>query len=122
MAAKVCPYCHRDTTESGQAHGSMMLGAIIGGVIGYFVNGIWGMFIGIIVGGTALGIGPILKASKSPAPPASVSVDRIANEPPPASRQLSLAQRLTSLDEVRAKGLITDEEFAKKKADILKKA
>lgn len=51
-AAKVCPYCHRDTKESSQANGVMYSMVLLGGLAGYaFYDGV-GAFIGaILVGG-----------------------------------------------------------------------
>ena len=52
LAGKVCPWCGHDKSKDQMVYGSGMLGALLGGLLGYavysFVGAIVGGFIGLV--------------------------------------------------------------------------
>ena len=90
--------------------------ALLGGVIGYsFFDSFWGaagcFFVGYIVG--ALFGGIFAYSKKSP--------PKVAASPRPAQLPTtdSVAEKLTQLKQLHDQGLLTAEEYARKKSDIL---
>jgi len=62
----------------------------------------------------------ILSLAGAPPAPAHAPVPVAASVPPPAPSTASVEERLTGLKRFRDLGLITEEEYAKKKEEILK--
>lgn len=138
--AKVCPYCHRDTKESSEAHGIMCVLSLLGGIVGYFFNG-WG---GAIIGAALIGgIGGVIVylriQSRFSSQPAKVELvkNSALGVRAPATPQVSAekyvekslaeehgkesmqARRLATLDELKVKGLISVDEYNMKRKQII---
>ena len=110
----VCPYCQRDKSKDQAYTVVAFIFGIIGGAIGYFIFGFWG-----VVGGFFLGciIAAAVTLGGGTKPP------EVQVVPPPQSPQAddSIATKLAQLKQLRDQGLLTAEEFASKKAEILAK-
>jgi len=137
IAGKVCPHCQRDKTADVAydtryfffALGFGVLGAIIGAMIGGrsgFLGQMAGVFVGVIVGTVGGLIGALVTTKSSPqaSKPPEVRIAPPDALPVPAGPQevasADLAeQRLSRLDALRAKGLITDQEHEAKREAIL---
>lgn len=137
VTAKICPFCHRDTKESSDVHGGMIMLGLVGAGIGYLFNGIIGAFIGsVLLGGVGGAILYIRAQARAGDKPAKVEVvgradrsaragarpeeqSRAAAFSPPPTQESVQAKRLATLEELRAKELVTAEEYAKKRQQIL---
>jgi hypothetical protein len=111
----VCPYCHRDKSDDK----AFMLYAIVlvpvGCIIGALAFGIWGGLIGILAGIFAAGFFSSRKGDAQP--PAA----KVVAAPTVSESDNSVERKLAQLKKLHEQGLLTAEEFASKKADILAK-
>lgn len=110
----VCPYCQRDKSKDQAYTVTAFIYGLIGGAIGYFVFGFWGVlggfFLGCIIAAvTTLGGGTKPPEVQVSHPPASVEPDD------------SIEGKLVQLKLLHDRGLLTAEEFASKKSEILAK-
>lgn len=114
MAGNVCPWCHQDKSadKSWTIASFVAVGAA---VAGYFVAGFGGAVVGFVAGWAGYVFLSRGRQSKSPAIPTAPPASQL--EPPSADQ--SVATKLAQLKQMHEQGLITAEEFAKKKADIL---
>lgn len=139
-AARVCPYCQRDTTESSKANTSMVLGGVVGGLIGYFLFDSvgWGVAL-FFAGAVVLGLPAFMRAHKAYGEQgakvevvnslkASTPTTETNHKSPPVGSSLSAraeggesihAKRLSTLEEMKAKGFVTAEEYSKKRQQII---
>lgn len=128
FTGEVCPYCQRDKSSDQEQWAIAMVGAALGGAIGYMVNGIIGVVVGFVIGtgiGVVIGRLVALRNGSSSKPPevriASLENDWTAR---PAARaegaRPSAESRLLALDALRAKGLLTDEEYQRKRDAIIR--
>lgn len=111
FSGSVCPYCQRDKSKD-QAY--MVAAVIFGataGAIGYYIFGVWGALCGFIIGCIAAAFMTLGSDSKPP------QIEVVNTSP----TDDSIAIKLTQLKDLHYKGLITDEEFASKKTEILNK-
>lgn len=105
FAGSVCPYCQRDKTKD-QAYTvlAMLLGGF-GAWAGGSMWGFWGGVAGVVIGAGAAAL--ITGVGKKTAPP---QVEPVSAD---------VETRLRRLDDLRSKGLVTDDEHAAKRAAIL---
>jgi hypothetical protein len=123
FAGEVCPYCKRNKRADQTATVVGMLAIGLGGWIGGMIGG----FVGTIVGGVVLGVIAIVATmgnrTRSAKQPPVVQVKGVEPNASPASRPLptrdDLVYRLQRLDDLKAKGLISDDEHADQRARIL---
>lgn len=105
FAGSVCPYCQRDKTKD-QAY--TVLAIALGGAgawLGGSVWGFWGGVSGVVLGAVIAAV--VTGAGKKTAPP---QVEPVSAD---------VETRLRRLDDLRAKGLVTDDEHAAKRREIL---
>lgn len=123
FAGEVCPYCNRnkgaDQTATVVGMLAIGLGGWIGGMIGGFVGTIVGAFVlGFIAVSATMG-----SRTRSAKKPPVVRVRGTEPNASLASRPLpkpdDLASRLRRLDDLKAKGLISDDEHADQRSRIL---
>lgn len=111
MAGNVCPWCLQDKSadKSWTTASYVAVGAA---VAGYFLAGVGGAIAGFVAGFAGyLALSRTRKAKPPPAPDSS--------QPTPGSADKSVADKLAHLKQMHDQGLITAEEFANKKADLL---
>lgn len=117
----VCPFCGRDKSDDVGAAWGRFIGAALGAVIGYVKFGsLVGFAVCAVVGyvaGFIFGIVASGKKNKKPAnaPMPQAPAPGIAQ--PPAGN--SAADKLAQLKQMHDQGLLTDAEYASKKAEIL---
>ena len=114
FAGTVCPYCQRDKSKDQAYTVVAVIFGLIGGAIGYFIFGLWGALGGFFLGCIVAAFVTLNGGTKPP---------EVQVVPPAASVQPddSAASKLTQLKQLHDQGLLTAEEFASKKADILAK-
>lgn len=120
FGGQVCPYCHRDKS-SDQAQALIPILGFGGAFLGLLIGGGWGA---AILGGIGWIVGLAL-ASKSPQNSSRKPPEvQIVNAEPEEDRTVSesdLRSRLTTLESLRAEGLISEAEFNLKRSKILEK-
>ena len=115
----VCPYCHRDKSKDQTTHALLVIGVVIGGAIGYFANDFMGFFVGAAIGGAVGVVAALVNATSTPSSkPPQV---RVVTESTPSTDkpESDIVRRLTDLDALKARGLITEIEWAEKRKAIL---
>lgn len=137
--AKICPFCQRDTTASSQVQGEIILLALVGGGLGYLVNGFLGAFIGaVLVGGIGGAIRFLNAQKKYGSQPSTVQIARQTSDyaslnksatgkPDMLKRNVDLvgtnemspSARLQELENLKAKSLLTESEYNAKRSQIL---
>lgn len=130
--AKVCPYCHRDTTASSEAYGKALLFFILGAVIGYVFYGVTGALLGAFLLGVVGGVRALSAAqSKAGKQAAKVTVVELpvaqTQEPEPIRTIVppdtisgnAPVERLAALEELKARELISADEYTRKRKEIL---
>lgn len=122
FAGQVCPNCQRDKSADQQwllkAQLILFIFIIPGALIGALINGLLGALIGVAVSFVAFII--YMMATKAPPPLAGPPKVHVSNMQ--SSENLdntSIEQKLTSLAELKEKGLITEEEFLSAKKKII---
>lgn len=116
FSGAVCPYCHRDKSQD-QAAQTLVLGvAAVVGAIGWFVFGFLGGMACFMVAGVVAALFTVGMKPKTNTRPPEV---RVVSTPEVAQPDGSLAQKLIQLKQLHDQGLLTEQEFATKKAEIL---
>lgn len=110
----VCPYCQRDKSKDQAYMVMAFIFSIIGGAIGYFIFGFWGVIGGFVLGCIIAAV--VTSGGGTKAPEVQLAP---ASQSPEAED--SVATKLAQLKQLHEQGLLTDEEFTNKKADILAK-
>ncbi len=131
LIGKVCPHCQRDKTADAEASSRAFLiiagGSAVGLALGFaFADGIIAAFgvaiVGAIIGGfvavvVSLASSNSLKESLPPevrvSPGSSTAADSVKQD-------LDAESRLSSLEALRTKGLVTTEEYVAKRSEILR--
>ena len=118
FAGDVCPYCQRDKSADQGTHALLVISIVIGGAIGYFANDFMGFIVGAIIGGVAGILMALFNGASQTSKPPEV---RVTSESSPITKkpESDLAKRLTSLDDLKARGLISESEWAEKRQSIL---
>lgn len=111
MAGSVCPYCHRDKSAD-VAWTTASYVAVAVAALGYFVGGFLGAVVGFVVGWAAWSAISRRGKAKQPAAPRSP-------QPSQPAADDSVATKLAQLKQMHEQGLLTAEEYATKKADLL---
>ena len=122
FGGQVCPFCQRDKS-SDQAltlvvSAALIAGAFVGNLIGGFGGAVAG---GVLCGLVAAIVGQAGKGHSAKKPPI-VRVDRprLSTDPKPKpSAAPSAEERLRRLDDLRSKGLITDDEHQARRTAII---
>lgn len=125
FGGQVCPYCQRD--KSSDQIGTVITGIclLIGGFIGGAIGGIGGALIGGFTFGLLGAMVSMAGGNKSThkAPVVRIESDASFKSPPPkrveAPKVFSAEERFRHLDDLKVKGLITDEEYASQRASIV---
>lgn len=112
----VCPYCQRDKSKDKAFTENSFAFGIIGAVIGYFIFGFWGVLGGLFIGFVIAA----LTSGNSTEPPEVQTTHPPAPQIPPPTDD-SVEVKLTQLKQLHEQGLITSEEFSRKKSEILSK-
>jgi len=120
IAGSVCPFCGRDKSDDKSYEWSKFVGGVFGLVVGLtYYGGLVGFAGGALAGyfaGAVLGM--ILRARA--AKPARVQrPPEPAKTPAAAPADASVAGKLAQLKQMHGEGLLTDDEYAAKKADVL---
>jgi hypothetical protein len=133
----VCPWCHADKSKDQAVQVSLVAGTIFGVLIGVVVNDV-----GVgIVAGLVCGVGAAIackvsqarnetkkgKSSKSheqqptgPIDPSTLKLVRSADASPgPPVAKAAVEERLKQLDALRAKNLVTEQEYQVKREKLL---
>lgn len=121
FAGQVCPFCQRDKTQDQGNYSVLYIVILVSGGIGYLIGGFMGFLWGLGVG-MVLGVIIVLSSSNTSSQPPAVRV--VPPEPDtPSSKHDddigTVEKRLTDLEALRSKGLITDEEFQAKRQKVL---
>lgn len=110
----VCPNCNPDLSRKPDPYSPIGIGVgIIAGFFGYFMYGIWGAVVGFFLCGGAANFIFRGKAIASPGIPELPSASPITGE--------TVAGKLDLLKCLHEQGLVTDDEYAKKRGEILEK-
>lgn len=110
MAGKVCPWCgHSKAADASWTMASYV--AVGAAVVGYFIAGFAGALGGFAAGWAGYMLLPRLKGRISPSNPAQASPPSLSSEP--------VADKLAQLKQLHDQGLISADEFATKKAELL---
>ncbi len=131
LIGKVCPHCQRDKTADAEEHSRSYLiimgGCIVGLILGFavtdgFLANIAGAFVGTFVGGLiAMVVSLATGSSKTESQPPEV---RIAQQSKTSQEsqapEPSAEARLSNLETLRAKGMVSPEEYAEKRSEILR--
>lgn len=131
LIGKVCPHCQRDKTADAEEQGRIYLlvlaGAAIGLVLGFalsdgLVAQVAGGFVGTLLGGlvamlVSFATGKPLRESQ---PPEVRFASRSTPDDGPSRQEPDVGTRLSNLEVLRHKGLITAEEYASKRSEILR--
>ena len=116
------PYCLRDKKADREANSLATFFGVVGGGIGYAINGFTGLLIG---GGICAFIGGIILAAgankRGAAPPVVRVAGNIGLDTPDNAAQSDNdhAVRLKRLDKLRTDGVITDAEYAERRAVVV---
>ena len=122
FVGQVCPFCQRDKTKDQGNQTLLVIMLIVGGGIGYLIGGFKGLLWGLGVG---MVLGVIISVSNASAATSKAPEVRVVPpEPAPASpapvdETSAVQKRLTDLEGLRSKGLISDDEFQAKRQKIL---
>jgi hypothetical protein len=111
---RVCPYCQRDKSQDQAFTVVAFILGLIGGAVGYFIFGFWGALGGFFLGVIVAAVVTLGGGTKPP------EVQVVSQSSPPQIDD-SVAIKLAQLKQLHDQGLLTAEEFARKKADILAK-
>lgn len=115
---EVCPHCLRDKSADQKTYTIVMIYVFIFGVAGYLFSGIALGLVGCILGGL---IGLIVDSKSGIEKTEPPKVQIIDNEPNTSSiNKTDISIRLQNLESIKAKGLITEEEYKSKRAEIIK--
>ena len=118
FAGDVCPYCHRDKSKDQTTHALLVVCVVIGGAIGYFANDFMGFFVGALIGGAVGVVVALFNAASAPSKPPEVRV--VSESASSTSKPESdIVRRLTDLDALKTRGLISESEWAEKRKSIL---
>ncbi|TZF85246.1 SHOCT domain-containing protein [Cognatilysobacter lacus] len=100
-------------------HSVLVVFTLIGGGVGYLLNDFIGFLVGAFAGAIIGGILGVAASSsaKSKPPEVRVAPDNSAAAVPTQSRS---AARLLELDELKAKGLISEAEWSEKRNALLR--
>lgn len=110
----VCSSCNTDLPRRPDPYSPVGIGVgIIAGFFGYFMYGVWGAVVGFFLCGAAANYIFRGKAISSHELPVSPSASPIHDE--------TVAGRLNLLKTLHDQGLVTDEEYANRKREILAK-
>lgn len=117
VVGSVCPFRGRDKSDDKRFEWVKLIGGIIGLAIGFsafdsFLASVVCFFPGYVVGAI---LGTVLTRTRKPSAPKPVS-----RPVHPQSNDLA-TDKLMQLKRMHEQGLLTAEEFAKKKAEILDK-
>ena len=110
----VCPYCQRDKSNDQTTMVVAFIFGAIGGAIGYFIFDFFGAIGGFFIGCLIAAFATSGSGTKPP-------VVQVAPPAPSQKPDDSVAAKLTQLKQLHEQGLLTPEEFAQKKADVLAK-
>jgi Short C-terminal domain len=110
----VCPYCQRDKSKDQAYTLVAFIFGIIGGTIGYLMFGVWGAISGFILGCIVAAAATLGGGTKPP------EVQVVLPSQVPLTDE-KVTAKLTQLRQLYDQGLLTAEEFANKKADIMAK-
>lgn len=121
----VCPYCLRDKKADRDANSAATFFAVIGGGIGYAINGFAGLLVGgaicAFIGGIVLALGAGKRGKEPPAVRVAhdISTPSQRSVTPTPLPEVDHATRLKRLDKLRANGMITDAEYAERRAVVV---
>ena len=115
---EVCPHCLRDKSADQKTYALIMFYIFLFGVAGFLYSGIAVALGGGIFGGIFGLIVDYKTGTKKTEPPKV----QINNNDPKISylNKSDLNNRLQNLDSIKAQGLITEDEYNSKRAEILK--
>jgi hypothetical protein len=112
FAGDVCPYCLRDKSEDQQyTVVASILGAALA-YVGYLMFELVGAIAGFVVGGI-IAVFVTRAGGKTDAPEVAIVNEKNKGEGDCTER------RLKKLDDLKQKGLITDDEFSERRSKIL---
>lgn len=116
-AGTVCPFCGQDKSDDKRYEWTKFVGGLIGLVIGLtiFDNilvGLFCFFPGYVIGAVV----DIVRSGKKAAAPAKPAAAPARELPP---QKNDTADKLAQLKAMHEQGLLTDDEYARKKADII---
>jgi hypothetical protein len=121
--AKVCPYCHRDTKASAEAHSVMVVGVFLGAAIGYFVSdsAFTGALYGMLWGGLAILPFYVYLVIKAGNEPAKVQVVDDGQKPITSSSLGSseIKSRLDEVERLRKEGVLSEAEASQKRKELI---
>lgn len=114
-AGSVCPFCGRDKSDDKRYEWTKFIGGIIGLVIGFstfdtFLAAVVCFFPGYVAGAIFSGIFSGKKKLSKP---------EVVSQPTQPKAKDSVEDKLTQLKKMHEQGLLTAEEYAKKKEEIL---
>ncbi len=114
FTGSVCPYCQRDKSKDQMYTVVSFIFGSIAAFIGYKFFGFWGAVGGCIGGCFVAAIMTLRDKSRPPQV-------QIVDLPTSSIKEGSVTDKLAQLKDLHSKGLLTDEEFSSKKAEILNK-
>lgn len=117
-AGTVCPFCGRDKSDDKRYEWTKFAGGLIGLVIGLmifdnFLVGLLCFFPGYMAGAL---IGIVRSSGKKPVATAKPAAAPARELP---QQKNDTADKLAQLKAMHEQGLLTDDEYARKKADII---
>lgn len=112
FGGSVCPYCQRDKSKDQARSVMSFIFSIVGAVIGYWIFGFWGVIGGFVIGCFT----GLFVFDGGDAKPPEV---RVAPQTELPQIDQSVEAKLIQLKKLHDQGLLTLEEFANKKAEIL---
>lgn len=125
FGGEVCPYCQREKAGDQATTIAVAIGMIVGGVVGYMI----GEFIGMLIGGFVCGVAFAIPAAGSAQKKAKLAPRVRLDNPAPVQRPAqsivqqapsnSIEARLERLHDLRAKDLITAEEYLARRQEII---
>lgn len=115
VAGSVCPFCGRDKSDDKRFEWAKYIGGIIGLAIGFsafdgFIVSVLCFFPGYVAGAI---LGTVLARTSKPSAPKPVS------RPVQPQSSDAATNKLKQLKSMHEQGLLTTEEYARKKAEIL---
>lgn len=124
FAGEVCPHCQREKSGDQTATVVIGIGLLLGGTLGYAIGDFAGMLIGGFICATVFAIPATASAQKKAKRAPRVRIDDPSPTPRPtnSSNLASLNTvevRLARLEDLRAKGVITTDEYLKRRQEII---
>jgi glutaredoxin len=117
FGGNVCPYCQRAKAGDQQLQIVAIAVALVAGALGSALYGVTGGIVGLLLGALVGGvIAGFLGPSRSKPPQVRIS-DPQSGAPDAGSS--TLTAKLQELDELKNKGLISDEEYTTKRQQLL---